>query len=102
MTSPYFTFQGLTKLRILDLAGNPLGDGDIYKKKLMNTTNALISMELENPEQEREDRPVRRTGKVLTLEFVEKNCEDMEKETSFDWSDNQFQMIALDRNALEK
>lgn len=52
--------------------------------------------------EERGPQAARKTGKVLTFDFIEKEAPDWEQATRFDWSGQQFQMIALNRTQLEK
>ncbi|CAD5231908.1 unnamed protein product [Bursaphelenchus xylophilus] len=94
--------QELPNLRFVDLMGNPLADDDNYKKVVLNGNNSNAENE-NSSDADKQNQVVRKAGKILTMDFLEKEFgESLGQENEFNWSDHQFQMIALDRTALDK
>jgi hypothetical protein len=95
-------FANFPKLTIVDLIGNPLVETDGYRKRLLCIVPNLLSVDYEKVPVEERCHIVRKSGKVLTFEFIEKLVPDLEDQSTLNLNDHYFQMIALDRNATSK
>ncbi|KAI6237281.1 Leucine-rich repeat-containing protein [Aphelenchoides besseyi] len=95
-------FSNFPKLCFVDLSGNPAAEIEGYRKRLLCIAQNLIFIDYEKVPVEERHHVVRKSGKVLTFEFIEKLVPELEAETSLNLSNNQFQMIALDRTATSK
>ncbi|CAD5224468.1 unnamed protein product [Bursaphelenchus okinawaensis] len=94
--------QQLPNLRFVDLVGNPLADEDNYKNVILNSTSTTKTENGESASSEQPGQVVRKAGKILTMDFLQKEFgENLNKDTEFNLSDNQFHMIALIRNGLD-
>lgn len=87
---------------MVDLIGNPIVEADGYRKRLLCIVPGLLSVDYEKVPVEERSHIVRKSGKVLTFEFIEKMFPDLENQTSLNLDGQFFQMIALDRNATSK
>ncbi|KAI6186361.1 Leucine-rich repeat-containing protein [Aphelenchoides besseyi] len=95
-------FSNFPKLCFVDLSGNPAAEIEGHRKRLLCIAQNLIFIDYEKIPVEERHHVVRKSGKVLTFEFIEKLVPELEAETSLNLSNNQFQMIALDRTATSK
>jgi hypothetical protein len=87
---------------MVDLIGNPVVEADGYRKRLLCLVPGLLSVDYEKVPVEERSHIVRKSGKVLTFEFIEKLVPELEKQTVLNLDNQYFQMIALDRNSTSK
>lgn len=95
-------FTNFSKLTVVDLIGNPMIEADSYRKRLLCVVPGLLSIDYEKVPVEERSHIVRKSGKVLTFEFIERLVSDLENHSTLNLNDHSFQMIALDRNATSK
>ncbi|KAI6223667.1 Leucine-rich repeat-containing protein 9 [Aphelenchoides fujianensis] len=95
-------FANFPKLCLVDLSGNPAAEIEGHRKRVLCIAQNLLYIDFDKIPVEERHHVFRKSGKVLTFELIEKLVPELEAATALNLSDNQFQMIALDRTATSK
>ncbi|KAH7722103.1 Protein T05H4.3 [Aphelenchoides avenae] len=101
-TSEIDTLGNFPKLTVLDLSENPVALADAYRKRVLFICPALLSIDHEKVPLEERCMVVRKAGKVLTFEFIEKLYPNYEYLRQLDLSKNEFCQVAMDRTSTSK
>uniref|UniRef100_A0A914Y7V9 Uncharacterized protein n=1 Tax=Panagrolaimus superbus TaxID=310955 RepID=A0A914Y7V9_9BILA len=94
--------QAFPKLMVLDLSNNPISESDDYRKKVLQRCPALLVIDCEIVPKDERSMVIRKQGKALTIDFIEKAFPNFEILKILNLRGNDFQMIALDRSAVSK
>ncbi|KAK0412370.1 hypothetical protein QR680_006173 [Steinernema hermaphroditum] len=96
--------QVMTKLTYLDMTSNPISKTSTYSK-IVTAHCPLLKMLDRNATADRErssTSTIRKIGRALTIEFVEQMKPDFEKHSHLDLSDENLQMVAIDKDGISR
>uniref|UniRef100_A0A914C016 Uncharacterized protein n=1 Tax=Acrobeloides nanus TaxID=290746 RepID=A0A914C016_9BILA len=92
----------LPKLAILDMTGNPVMEAEGFLKKVLLQNPNLMSVNCERIQNEERRLAIKKAGKALTMDYIEKHVFKIELKTSLILKNHELQTIALDRAAVAK
>uniref|UniRef100_A0A915DJ54 Uncharacterized protein n=1 Tax=Ditylenchus dipsaci TaxID=166011 RepID=A0A915DJ54_9BILA len=92
--------QNFSKITVVDLSGCAISETDSFRKRLLLLCPTLLSINREKVPMEEKNLMQKKSGKVLTWDFLEKNVTNLKTGTFIELVKQDFRMIALDRMAI--